>query len=213
VIRDQPTIQGLPEGAGGDPNGIPFQDLTVNNIPNNATTDTTKTPPTTTYTPAVLHMEPGEKQFWRVSNSTSDTILDLQVRFDGMPQTIQVVAVDGVPVNSQDGSQPGGLIAVHHFRLPPASRVEFIVNAPSSSVKLAQLVTLNILSGHCHILGHEDLGMMNIIQVIPPVSAAASAPKKVIASFKTHSSSKATGQAKANDSPASTAAGTQMKMK
>jgi hypothetical protein len=55
--------------------------------------------------------------------------------------------------------------------------------------------------------------MMNIIQVIPPVSAAASAPKKVIASFKTHSSSKATGQAKANDSPASTAAGTQMKMK
>jgi hypothetical protein len=66
---------------------------------------------------------------------------------------------------------------------------------------------------HCHILGHEDLGMMNIIQVIPPASAAASAPKKVIASFKTHSSSKATGQAKANDSPASTAAGTQMKMK
>jgi hypothetical protein len=91
--------------------------------------------------------------------------------------------------------------------------VEFIVNAPSSSVKLAQLVTLNILSGHCHILEHEDLGMMNIIQVIPPVSTAASVPKKVIASFKTHSSSKATGQAKANDSPASTAAGTQMKMK
>jgi hypothetical protein len=55
--------------------------------------------------------------------------------------------------------------------------------------------------------------MMNIIQVIPPASAVASAPKKVIASFKTHSSSKATGPAKANDSPASTAAGTQMKMK
>jgi len=66
---------------------------------------------------------------------------------------------------------------------------------------------------HCHILGHEDLGMMNIIQVIPPASAAASAPKKVIASFKTHSSSKATGPVKANDSPGSTAAGTQMKMK
>jgi len=151
MIRDQNTIQfttqNLMEGAGGDPNGIPFQDLTINNIPNNATTDTTKTPPTTTYTPAVLHMEAGEKQFWRVSNSTSDTILDLQVQFDGVPQTIQLVAVDGVAVNSQDGTQPGSLILVNHFRLPVASRVEFIVNAPSSRVQLAQLVTLNILSG------------------------------------------------------------------
>jgi len=70
---------------------------------------------------------------------------------------------------------------------------------------------------HCSapsfLLGHEDLGMMNIIQVIPSASAAASNPRKLIASVKTHSSSKATGTAKANDSPASTAAGTQMKMK
>src|SRR5216684_6258633 len=151
MIRDENTIQfttqNLMEGAGWDPNGIPFQDLTINNIPNNATTDTTKTPPTTTYTPAVLHMEAGEKQFWRVSNSTSDTILDLQVQFDGVPQTIQLVAVDGVAVNSQDGTQPGSLILVNHFRLPVASRVEFLVNAPPYSVSLAQLVTLNILSG------------------------------------------------------------------
>lgn len=149
VIRDQSTFQSLQtppvtEGAGGDPNGVPFQDLTVNNIPNNATTDSSGH---TSYTPAVLHMEPGEKQFWRVSNSTSDSILDLQVQFDGVPQTIRVVAVDGVVVNSQDGTQPGGMIAANHFRLPPASRVEFIVNAPSSSVSLAQLVTLNILTG------------------------------------------------------------------
>jgi FtsP/CotA-like multicopper oxidase with cupredoxin domain len=58
-----------------------------------------------------------------------------------------VVVIDGVPVNSQDGAQPGGLIAVNHFRLPPASRVEFIVTSPSSDVKIAQLVTLNIPSG------------------------------------------------------------------
>src|SRR5229473_3837359 len=393
MIRDQNTIQfttqNLMEGAGGDPNGIPFQDLTINNIPNNATTDTTKTPPTTTYTPAVLHMEAGEKQFWRVSNSTSDTILDLQVQFDGVPQTIQLVAVDGVAVNSQDGTQPGSLILVNHFRLPVASRVEFIVNAPSSRVQLAaQLVTLNILSGingddapnrpifniqllaadndepasddrvgtftalnpnqkrfaglaaapiaarrlvffnenqptqffmdvqgqpemvfnpnaapaitvtqgtveewtvenhtledhefhfhqlhflvesqnnfeingdqqapaitgqyldmievpnwdgntahpfpsvtlridfrgndigifvfHCHILGHEDLGMMNIIQVVPATSSAASTPKKIMASAKTQTSKKGTGPAKSTAAPAATAAGMQMKMK
>ncbi len=144
MIRDQPTRQGLPEGAGGDPNGIPFQDLTVNHIPTNATTDTSGH---TTYTPAILHMEAGERQFWRVSNSTADSILDLQVRFDGVPQTIEIVAIDGVPVNSQDGAQPGSLIQVTHFRLPPASRVEFVVNAPPAQCEKAQLVTQNINTG------------------------------------------------------------------
>jgi FtsP/CotA-like multicopper oxidase with cupredoxin domain len=132
------------ESPGGTPNGVPFQDLTVNNITTNTYTDANGN---TTYTPAILHMEPGERQFWRVSNSTSDTILDLQVQFDGVPQTIQVVGIDGVPVNSQDGTQPGSLMAETNFRLPPASRVEFIVNAPSANVSLAQLVTLNILTG------------------------------------------------------------------
>jgi FtsP/CotA-like multicopper oxidase with cupredoxin domain len=149
ILRDQPTAQSLltppvTESPGGTPNGVPFQELTVNNITTNTFTDANGN---TSYTPAVLHMEPGEKQFWRVSNSTSDTILDLQLQFDGVPQTIQVVAVDSVPVNSQDGTQPGGLIPEKHFRLPPASRVEFIANAPSANVSLAQLVTLNILTG------------------------------------------------------------------
>ena len=80
-------------------------------------------------------MEPGEKQFLRVSNSSSDTILDLQYVFDGVPQTIHIVAIDGVAVNSQDGIQPGTKIPVTHFTLPPAARVEFIVSAPPASVR------------------------------------------------------------------------------
>jgi len=151
VVRDQPTVQlqenGLGESPGGTPNGIPFQDVTINNITTNTMTDTTQNPPVTTYTPAILHMETGEKQFWRITNSSSDTILDLQLQFDGVPQTVQVVAIDGVPVNSQDGALPGSLIPVTHFRLPPASRVEVLANAPPPSVNLAQLVTLNILTG------------------------------------------------------------------
>ena len=150
MIRDQPTIQGVPEGAGGDPHGVPFQDLTVNHVPTDATTDPTHH---TTYTPAILRMEAGERQFWRISNSTADSILDLQVQFDGIPQTMDVVAIDGVPVNSQEGAQPGSLIPVTHFRLPTASRVEFIVHAPSSTVNLAQLVTRNIQTG---INGDDD---------------------------------------------------------
>ena len=152
IVRDQPTVQFqenmLMESSGGTPNGIPFQDVTINNISTNTTTDTTQNPAVTSYTPAILHMEPGETQFWRVSNSASDTILDLQVQYDGVPQPLKVVAVDGVAVNSQDGtSEPGALITVTDFRLPPASRVEFLVEAPTANVQSAQLVTLNIPTG------------------------------------------------------------------
>jgi FtsP/CotA-like multicopper oxidase with cupredoxin domain len=148
IIRDQPTIQGLAESPGGTEGGIPQLDLTVNFVPLDATTSAKPKPhPVTTYTPAIIQMVEGEKQFWRVSNSTSDAPLDLQVRFDGVAQTIQLVGVDAVPVNSQDGTQPGQLIPVTHFRLPPAARVEFIVNAPSSSVQVAQLVAQFINTG------------------------------------------------------------------
>jgi FtsP/CotA-like multicopper oxidase with cupredoxin domain len=151
IIRDQQTNQGLNESAGDTPGGIPQLDLTVNNISINTTTNTTTG--VTTYTPAVVQMAPGSTEFWRVSNSGSDSILDLQVVFDGVPQTFQIVGIDGVPVNSQDGTQPGQLIPVTHFHLPPASRVEFLVNAPPATVQVAQLMTQLINTGP---LGDED---------------------------------------------------------
>ena len=144
VIRDQPQLNGLAEAGGNCGNGIPFQDLSVNYVP----IDSHQQPDgTVAFVPAVLHMEPGETQFWRVSNSTADTILDLEVDYDGVPQTLRIVGIDAVPVNSQDGTQPGELIRVTHFRLPVASRVEFLVKAPASTVQVAQLVTTNINTG------------------------------------------------------------------
>jgi FtsP/CotA-like multicopper oxidase with cupredoxin domain len=148
VLRDLPFKDpNLSQVAGGNATdgGIPQRDLSVNFVPLDSTFNSATN--TMSYTPAVIRMELGEKQFWRVSNSTSDAPLDLQVRFDGVAQTIQIVGIDAVPVNSQDGTQPGHLISVTHFRLPPASRVEFIVNAPPSTVKLAQLVTQFVYSG------------------------------------------------------------------
>jgi len=147
IIRDQPTTQGLQESAGGTEGGIPQGDLTVNNITTNTTTNTNVNPPVTTYTPAIIQMASGDQEFWRVSNSASDAILDLQVRFDGLAQTILIVGIDGVPVNSQDGTQPGQPIAVTDCHRPPAARVEFRVKAPAPTVRVAQLVTQNILSG------------------------------------------------------------------
>jgi FtsP/CotA-like multicopper oxidase with cupredoxin domain len=155
VIRDLPfNVPGLVESCctNAQDGQVPQRDLSVNFVPldTTATFNNNTNPPTligVNYTPAVIYMEPGEQQLWRVCNCNSDAPLDLQVRFDGVPQTIQIVAIDAVPVNSQDGTGPGQLISVTHFRIPPASRVEFIVNAPPSTVQLAQLVTQFIYSG------------------------------------------------------------------
>jgi FtsP/CotA-like multicopper oxidase with cupredoxin domain len=144
VIRDQPQLKGLEEGPGNCGNGVPFQDLSVNYVPIGSTLLDSGI---VAFTPATLPMMPEETQFWRVTNSTADTILDLQVLYDGVPQTLQIVGIDGVPVNSQDGTQPGDLIPVTQFRLPTGSRVEFLVKAPSPRVEVAQLVTNNINTG------------------------------------------------------------------
>jgi FtsP/CotA-like multicopper oxidase with cupredoxin domain len=149
VIRDQPQVQGLPEGPGNCGVDVPFQDISVNYVPidSNATFNSRGRLTGITFTPAVLPMVQGETQFWRVVNSSADTILDLQVLYDGVPQTLQVVGIDAVPVNSQDGAQPGSLIPVQRFRLPVAARVEFLVAAPGPDVKVAQLITNNINTG------------------------------------------------------------------
>jgi len=152
VIRDLPfNVPGLSQTCctNAQDGQVAQRDLSVNFAPldTTATFDNNGNLTGVNYTPAVIYMQPGEQQFWRVCNCTSDAPLDLQVRFDGVPQTIQIVGIDAVPVNSQDGTGPGQPIPVTHFRIPPASRVEFVVNAPPSAVQLAQLVTQFIYSG------------------------------------------------------------------
>ena len=138
IVRDQ-EIPGEPEPVGS----IPAWDVSLNYVPILSPGD----PGVTDFVPASLQMQPGERQFWRVSNSCADTILDLQYVFDGVPQTMQLVGIDGVPVGSQDSTQPGQLIPVRHFKLPPAARVEFIVAAPPASVQLAQFITRSVDTG------------------------------------------------------------------
>ena len=136
VIRDQPTVQFLQQRPDGkrrrNPDGIPFQDLTVNNITTNTMTDTTQNPPVTTYTPPFSTWKLERKQFWRVCQLHRGHHSRLASAIRWRAADHKSVAIDGVPVNSQDATEPGRLIPVNHFRLPPASRVEFIVNAPFS---------------------------------------------------------------------------------
>ncbi|HEV3329770.1 MAG TPA: multicopper oxidase domain-containing protein [Bryobacteraceae bacterium] len=144
MVRDQNVPGTLP------PMGnVPSWDVTLNYVPITSPSD----PNSNNFVPAILQMQAGDREFFRVANSSADTILDLQYVFDGRPQVLQVVAIDGVAVNSQEGPQPGGLIGVTDFVLAPAGRVEFIVSAPPRSVQLAQLVTLGINTGP---LGDND---------------------------------------------------------
>jgi len=165
VIRDQPTTQNLAETSPPVNSDVetPNHDLTVNYIPGNAYTNTTTG--VTTFTPSIIQMQSGISQLWRICNCTSDTILDIQQVFDGVPQTFLIFGIDGVPVNSQDGSTPGAPITATHYRIPPAGRVEIAVTAPSPAVHLAQLVTQYINTGP---LGDEDpYRPLSTIQLVP----------------------------------------------
>jgi FtsP/CotA-like multicopper oxidase with cupredoxin domain len=132
VIRDQ-IVAGNPTPGGR----VPSWDLTVDNVPISYPDEI----------PAVIQMKPGERQLWRVSNSCADSLLDLQVQFDGAPQNLQIVALDGVPTGSQDGNREGKIVNATKILLPTAARAEFIVTAPAATATSASLVTLAVNTG------------------------------------------------------------------
>jgi FtsP/CotA-like multicopper oxidase with cupredoxin domain len=138
LIRDQPVVGNpMPGGA------VPSWDVTLNYIPIAYPAET----------PAIIEMKTGQREFWRVANASADTILDLQVQYDGVRQPLQIVGLDGVPIGSQDGTRQGRLLTQTDILLAPAARAEFIVAPPPSRVHTANFLTLNIDTGP---LGDND---------------------------------------------------------
>ena len=153
IANIQPAVAGLPERylvlrdeqLGYDLTGggltshapAPFWDASVNYV----------TVPYPSYTPPIIKMHSGTQEFWRVANTAANTIMHLQVVYDGVPQPLQIVAFDGVPTGSQDGKRQGTIVTQTDALLPPAARVEFIVKGPSKDVKTASFMTENIDGG------------------------------------------------------------------
>jgi FtsP/CotA-like multicopper oxidase with cupredoxin domain len=79
-----------------------------------------------TFPSPIIKMKPNEKQFWRVANSTIQDFMPLQVQFDGKPQKLQLIALDGYPL-----AKPR---IVDTILVPPAGRAEFVVQAPATQV-------------------------------------------------------------------------------
>jgi FtsP/CotA-like multicopper oxidase with cupredoxin domain len=135
LIRDQ-NVAGNPTPGGK----IPSWDLTLNFVPIAYPAET----------PAIVRMHSGDKELWRVANASADSLVDLQLLFDGVPQPLQIVGLDGVPIDSQDGQTQNGNhkhLDATHLLIPTAARAEFIVAAPTITVKVAELVTRKVQTG------------------------------------------------------------------
>jgi FtsP/CotA-like multicopper oxidase with cupredoxin domain len=167
LIRDQ-TIPG-----GKMPGGkVPSWDLSLNYVPISYPQNT----------PAVIEMSAGGKEFWRVVNASADTIIDLELLYDGVAQPLQVVGLDGVPLSSQDGhTRPGQPVTMTDIELAPAARAEFIVTGPASTVMSAILQTRKVDTG----IGGNDptRPLAQIVTTaappaLPVIPAATEAPYK-----------------------------------
>ena len=130
VIRDQ-AIPGVVL------HGEPTADLSVNYVP----------VPFPNYPPAIIPLDYGKRELWRVVNAAADTILDLQLLYDGKAQQLEIVGLDGVPTGSHDGRSAGQPVTKSDILLPPAGRAEFIVQGPSRKVASATLFTQAIDTG------------------------------------------------------------------
>jgi FtsP/CotA-like multicopper oxidase with cupredoxin domain len=115
--------------------GKPAKDLSINYVP----------VPYPDYPPALIEMKPGERQLWRVVNASGITYLNLAVIFDRAPQTLGIVAIDGVPLNA-NGNAANAIAWRDHIGLPPGARVEFIVSGPPAGVP-ALFVTRTVDTG------------------------------------------------------------------
>ena len=150
------------------PRHLPFWDVSLNyvsiSVPEN--------------TPAILPMQTGQQQFWRVVNASADTQADLVLKYDGVVQPVQIVALDGVATGSQDGTRRGKLITVSDVYIPTAGRAEFIVPPLPATVKHATLETLHINTGPG---GDSDTRRtLAVIQPTNPAESAALAPLPTI---------------------------------
>ena len=114
-----------------------------------------------------IGINPGERQFWRIVNASSDRYLDIQL--DG--GKFEVVAFDGMPVSFHDPKNP--IKIVEHALVPPAGRLEAVVTGPAASVH-STLRTLCVNTGP-----DGDPNPAMVLADVQPGSSAPPAEQKI----------------------------------
>jgi len=137
--------------------GKPAKDLSINFVP----------VPYPNYPTAAIEMKPEERQLWRVLNASAITYLNLALLFNRVPQSLGLVALDGVPLN-HNGTSGNFISWQNHLGVPPGARVEFIVKGPPLGVT-GLFVTRTVDTGPG---GENDPN-----RAIATVKASASAPE------------------------------------
>ena len=79
-----------------------------------------------------IDMRPGERQFWRILNAAPDRYVDIELT----GQRFEIVAFDGFPIASYDLAHPAR--RTDHILVPPAGRIEAIVEAPTGRRRSSQ---------------------------------------------------------------------------
>jgi FtsP/CotA-like multicopper oxidase with cupredoxin domain len=105
--------------------------------------------------------DPGEKQFWRVLNASTQAFLHLQVLYDNTPQPLELISVDAVPVTNDP--------SVTDIYLPPAGRAEFVMTGPLES-QSAVFVNTGFDTG--------PVGNPNPFQVLANIISSSDAKKR-----------------------------------
>ncbi len=143
-LRD-PDGDILNTGTGG---GKPSKDLSVNFV----------VVPYPDYAPALIMMRPSERQLWRVLNASAITYLDLRILFNGVPQPLAEVSLDGVPNNYSDNNPSNAnqgvtksaaanrIVGAKHIDLPPGGRADFIFQGPPAGI-YGNLITQDVDTG------------------------------------------------------------------
>jgi len=136
----EPATAGLPERTFviRDKNAPPSEqvdkrippDLSINYVP-----ATVMWP---SYTPAIIQTNPAQQELWRVANTSAETILNLQYVVNGVPQPMQVVAIDGYPIAYGDRGKTSETQT--SILIAPAARAEFVIKTPNVAQQ-AQLFT------------------------------------------------------------------------
>jgi FtsP/CotA-like multicopper oxidase with cupredoxin domain len=112
--------------------------------------------------PPVITMKPSERQVWRVLNATSIHFVSLQFQVDVVPESMELLALDGVPLASSRTTDT--------IVLPPAGRAEFIVEGPPEGAT-GKLVSLAFDTGP-----DGDYNPFAVLaSIVPTVGAAAPA--------------------------------------
>jgi suppressor of ftsI len=115
-----------------------------------------------------IPIKPGERQFWRIVNTSPDRYTDLQLS----GQKLEIIALDGMPLSYHDRTRRR--LEVDHILLAPAGRIEAIVTGPPAGTR-SSLSTLCVDTGPD---GDVNPGMV-LADLLSGDGVSDSSPRKV----------------------------------